>query len=400
MSEETPTPPARNSGPGVISALLLCLSIFVIVGIYGYSIFDAKKRDETLVLAPVRPAPAQPPVDVEPDEEIAPTDELAGVEPPTDELADVELPTVTPEVAQPDPEPEPPVILTIVQELVDLEEEETEEPAPPKMVVVDDPTPPIVTPEIPEIPEVPEVEEEVVVFDEEEFLATGWKAEASEVLRGFMAAASMEERGAFVLASARASSSMRAMQQDPVPWGDLAVEDFKHIDLSDADRRKGIFLMLREIPGDGPSAPSSKSYAFFKRTENGLKLDFEIFSQTTGKAFQRFIERPQPGVSRIFRVFITEDPTPREGETKNYKSYFVAGLSDFSAATRIRVTSVSPVGKILAAADFTSEDGSRRIMRNATVELRWTDQPENSAIELSRFICWEFLGLGGEPLED
>jgi hypothetical protein len=380
MSKENPPQPTRNSRPGVVNALLLCVSVVVILGIYGYSIFDAKKREDAMVLAPTRPAPTLSPADVDPDGTVAPTDDLGDVEPPG-------LPPV-------EEEPDPPLVVTIIEELVDPEVDEPLDPQPPEVVVVDDPMPPI------EAPQPPLIEEEVVVFDEEEFLATGWKIEASDVLRGFMAAESADERSAYVLESARASSSMRAMQQDPLPWGGLEVQDFKHIDLSEADRRKGIFLMLRETPVDGLPEKSSRSYAFFKRTENGLKLDFEILSQTTGKAFQRFIERPQSGVSRIFRVFIAEDPNPRDAETKIFNSYFIAGLSDFSAATRVRVTSESPVGKILAAADFTSEDGSRRIMRNATVELRWTDQPENSAIELSRFICWEFLGLGGEPLED
>ena len=411
MSEETPLPPTRNSRPGALNAILLCLSVAVILGIYGYSIFRTTTQDDDLVLAPVRPAPvesiepdAAAPEDPAPEEvdepEITPTDELADqeipeapaiepIEPTEEDLALVDQ--ATDEPTSEETEVSPPVIVAIDDEMPDEIED-----APPVALVVEDPMP---ADETPDAPVIEEIDEEVVVFDEEQFLEEGWKVEASEVLRGFMAATSLEERAAFVMDQDRVSPRLRALErQETAPWQGLSADDFNHIDLSEADRRKGIFLMLREVPGDDLSGDSIRNYAFFKRTDDGLKLDLEVFAQTTGQTFQAFIERPQPGVSRIFRVFIAEDPAPPDASERNYRSYFVAGLSDFSAATRIRTTTESPVGRILAAADFTSEDGARRIMRNATVELRWTDQPENPAIELSKFICWEFLGLGGEPV--
>lgn len=397
FSEPIKRAPRHRESPRKTSALLLGASVAVILGIYGYSIFSTKTAQDDLVLAPVRPVPAEPDTSTPADPQMPAND---------DETAQVDQPTpVT-------PEPSPPIIIAILDPLPYEDDEgasepnesppttiieiEPEEDPPTAIVVVEEPMP------IDPIADTPVVEvEEVVAVDENEFLETGWKIVASETLRGFIAATTLDVRAAFVMDPERVRSRMRALeQQGNMPWKGLSPEDFKHIDLSEADRRKGIFLMLRETPGEDPAATADRSYAFFKRTEDGLKLDFEVLLQTTGKIFPNFIERPQPGVTSIFRVFIAEDPAAREAGTSNYAPYFIAGLSNFSSATRIRVTNQSPVGRILGAADFTSEDGARRVMRNATVELRWTDHPENPTIELSKFICWEFLGLGGEPLED
>jgi len=348
-------------------------------------------RDVTLADKPTHgdepTVPGDVAVVVDPGPVDAPVDTTAAIVPPVDHSTDT-APSVQPpvDVAAPRATPVP-----IAPPTVDVPADTT----PTDVAVAESPDP------VGQIDEPAEPVVEAPPFNEEEYLESGWKSDASEVLRGFLAAQSLEERSSYVLDTDTVKASMRALQRRGIePWQGLTPDDFKHIDLSEADRRKGIFLMLRETTADAPGATADRCYAFFKRTEGGLKLDFEVFAQTTGRLFHQFVDRPQPGFAQVFRVFITEDPAPREPETQNHQTYFVAGLSNFSTATRIRVTNVSPVGRILGAANFKSEDGSRRVMRNATVELRWTDQPENSTIELSRFICWEFLGLGGEPLDD
>jgi hypothetical protein len=421
---------------GVMNGFLVGASAAVILGIYGYSIFNAGKTGEALLAAPVDPRVVDRPLRPSPQPDDSTTTDTT----PDDELAQQDSPPVQ-------PDPMPPVMLSIVEMLDDEDDIPSGDPPSTDAPVAEVPKPPdattpptdvaqLVDPTMPEagdatpidptddetlVAEPPpsdvasvadplpadETEDatvntgDIAPFDEEEYLKNGWKFEASEVLRGFMAARNIEERSNYVHNPELVRTVMRTVErQGNPPWKGLTPDDFTHIDLSEADRRKGIFLMLRETPDEDPAANSNRSYAFFKRTAQGLKLDFEVFAQTTGRAFQRFIDAPKPGHAEVFRVFITEDPVASQFETANSQSYVVAGLSNFSAATRIRMTSVSPVGQILAAANFTSEDGSRRVMRNATVELRWTDQPENSALEMSRFICWEFLGLGGEPLDE
>jgi len=385
--------PRAKKSRGALNVLLCLASVAVILSIYGFSIFQAKTRSDEITVVPAPPVAEEPlelPADIEPttiesiDDEIpvadldaeepmpkpaddVPTDVAAFTDPlQVDESEETELPDETPPVAMIDDQDD----LTTIEDPAD---------APAEAARVDDPPP----------------------FDEQAFLDGGWKSEASEVLRGFITATSLEDRITYVMDPERVKNAMQAIeQQDAMLWQELSLDDFKHIELPEADRRRGIFLMLRETPGDDPDTASGRSYAFFKRTNDGLKLDFEIFSQTTGQSFDKFIEAPQPGVSKIFRVFITEDPESLRDSTTSHRAYFVAGLSNFSTATRIRTTTGSPVGRILNAVNFTSEDGARRIMRNATVELRWTDHPDHSSLELSKFICWEFLGLGGQRIHD
>ena len=283
----------------------------------------------------------------------------------------------------------------------DEDDESTPETAP-----LDDTTDAIAAAPVPETPREgpqPAPDEETATTDAtdaEPPPEAGWKADASVVLRQFLAATTHEERLTHVLAPERIGPQLAAYHRDAdaTDYG-ITVEDFTHADLSESDHEKGIFLMVHddESVENAATAPL-RTYAFFKQTGDGLKLDWEVFRQTRHAMFKDFIDRPQPGVSRVFRVFITVDPSPGAANYPNHRAYYITDLGNFKAATRIRVTNASPAGSILSSMDFDGEGEGRHIMRTATVELRWTDQPENSVIELSKFICWEFLGLGGEPI--
>jgi len=463
----TPAAAAKKSG-GILKATLLCASLALILGIYGYSIYEVKSGGNDLVLAPPRPVEttvAPPTTPEAPAPEPAPEPETlidAGEDP--DEESKWEMPGLVPPASGQEPVDAPPGMAVLV-EMLDPEEDiedpdsisggevavtepetptaeeppatlEDETPIAPPVATLEDEipvAPPVATPvfdepepappedplageidtpadvqetDVPEPPEVdpselPVIEGELEAFDEEAFLAGGWKTQASEVLSGFMASTDYEQMSGHVIEPERVSRLLRALQREPnKPWAGLSAGDFNHVELSDADRDRGIFLMLREVSGEDPATAATRSYAFFRRTDDGLKLDLETFVQTTSNSFQRFVAHPQPGLTRVFRVFITEDPTTADAADANHRSFIITGLANFNAAARIRITNESPVGRMLASVAFTADGGSRRIMRNATVELRWTDQPENSNIELSRFICWEFLGLGGQMIED
>jgi hypothetical protein len=381
MSEEIPPTNHRShvvhNAPGVLNALLLGASVIVILGIYGYSIYRTSTVGEELVLTAPRSAEASIEPAVKSDEEaLSESDEGAPSETKgTDQAEDDPGMSLT----DPDPGESPVEEKTYLAAVVETPEPETTQ----------------------ENDDTAEVPVEVAVVDEEEFLERGWKFEASDLLQGFLSATTVEQQARFLNDAERVAPLLNSIHQQPgKPWDGLTVNDFKHIDLSEADRRKGIFLMLRETSGEDSNGPADRSYAFFKRSEDGLKLDLEVFLQTTGNAFGNFVNMARPGTSQVFRVFITEDPASPPSPDANFRTYIIAGLANFKSPARVRVTDVSPIGQILGATHFKSEDGSRQVMRNATVELRWTDQPDHSVIELSRFICWEFLGLGGEPIDD
>ena len=54
----------------------------------------------------------------------------------------------------------------------------------------------------------------------------------------------------------------------------------------------------------------------------------------------------------------------------------------------------SEVGKILAALNWRGMN-RERIMLTATVKLGWNEKTP-SMLHISKVICWEFLGVGGE----
>lgn len=348
----------KAHAPGALNALLLGTSVAVILGMFGFGIFQASRQRESDVFTPAKPAAESitaRSADSEPSgsEELSAANAAPVAEEPPDEAPDTESALVS-----------------------------QEQPAP---ATAGDAAPAL----------------EADAMDEEKYLEHGWKAEASQVLEAFLTSEYTGQRGQWVLEPGRVANILEAIETlESPPWSELSAQDFNHVDLSLNDRRKGMFLMLRKSGGDEDKPTEERSYAFFKRTEDGLKLDLELFLQTTGKSFQTFTAEPRPGTTRVFRVFITEDPGSNPSETDASRGYIIAGLANFDSAIRIPLTRTSPVGRILEAANFRSDDGERQIMRNATVELRWTDQPNDSKLELSRFLCWEFLGLGGKPMDE
>jgi hypothetical protein len=135
--------------------------------------------------------------------------------------------------------------------------------------------------------------------------------------------------------------------------------------------------------------------AFFKRTPEGLKLDWETFAQSKYRTFRNMIELPDPGQAAVFRVQISEDvPDTGKPLPSTKKTYRVFDPSSPESSARINVNVDSEIGRTLSEINWIGAQ-NRPIIRTATVELKWSagDQPE---LQINRFICWEFLHLGGQ----
>jgi hypothetical protein len=137
-------------------------------------------------------------------------------------------------------------------------------------------------------------------------------------------------------------------------------------------------------------------HAFFKRTAEGLKLDWEVFVQTKYRTFETFVKVPEIGNVGIFRVLIVED-VPEKGRletgTRTYRLVDPANIGD---SARINVKFDSETGRALSIINWRGGKENQPITRTATVELKWTGEASAPELEISRFICWEFLGLGGQ----
>lgn len=261
------------------------------------------------------------------------------------------------------------------------------------------------------------------------YRSSGWIPEAEEVLQKFVAAESIEERAALTIRGKQNESEMAAIYQD---FDEIEhrtpVSVFSPVSLGDQDTKRGIFLMtysrpeqfairnfFRPIPPlrvkyglEEPNGlllteasvnnfvdESVKVMAFFRKTPDGLKLDWQTYAQTKYRLLNRFIANPEPRKRGIFRVFVQED-VDLDGRdvagTSVYRFTDPAYQLDYA---KVLIRDESELGKVLAPLKWRTRVVRKAPVRNATVSLVWSDDPEPE-LQMGELICWEFLGLGGE----
>ena len=273
-------------------------------------------------------------------------------------------------------------------------------------------------------------------FEEDQYIQIGWQKEAFQVLNGYLKGRTTEEKLPYILGG----ESMKSRLDDfyggsVISDQDTPADAFTPFGLSEADRKRGLFMMIYDQPPQfamkeffRPLATLEVQYgvdeadlllstlakldnfamepllvhAFFKRTSDGLKLDWSVFAQTKYRTFQNFVELPDPGRAETFRVLMFED-VPDKGRavpgTRTYRLADPSGTTDASRiitdSARINVPVDSEIGRTLNVINWRGSETARPTTRTATVELKWTTEEPYHLI-ISRFLCWEFLGLGGE----
>lgn len=265
---------------------------------------------------------------------------------------------------------------------------------------------------------------------EDYYLRIGWQKEAYQVLRGYLAGKTVEEKLPYILHP----ESLAERMEDFYGGGeiidtDTPADSFSPYELSMEDRKRGLFLMIYDQPtqfdikeffrplasaevqaglDDAGLLLSSvakmnnftmaplRGHAYFKRTPEGLKLDWEVFAQTKYSTFQTFVELPEIGLTGVFRVFVTEDVPDKRRVEQGCRTYRVFDTASPSVSTRINVKVDSDVGRTLSVLNWREIQDARPSTRTATVELQWMGDETSPQLKIKRFICWEFLGLGGE----
>ncbi len=267
---------------------------------------------------------------------------------------------------------------------------------------------------------------------EANYIRIGWQNEAYDTLAGFMAANSVETKLPFVHEPEKLKSKMDDFYGGTViNDSDTPADSFSIQDLSEEDRKRGIFMLTYDQPPQfamkdffRPLASLEVQYgvdeadillstvarvsnfamepvrvhAFFKRTDSGLKLDWEVFAQTKYRLFQSFVELPDIGRPETFRVLIVED-VPEKGQgVRGTRTYRISDPANMADSTRINVLLDSEMGRALSIINWRGTKQNYPTTRTATVTLEWTGQPDNPVLGIKRFICWEFLGLGGKEI--
>lgn len=268
------------------------------------------------------------------------------------------------------------------------------------------------------------------VAREEAYIRAGWQKDAKQVLENFMAATTAEAKLPFVLNADELKQPISDFYGDgAIDDSDTPADGFSPAELPEKDRRRGLFLMTYDQPPQfdlkqffRPLAPLEVQYgvdeadmllsavsrsenfemeplrvlAFFKRTPQGLKLDWEVFAQTKYRRFLNFTELPATGATGVFRLWVVEDVPANGGFDPATRTYRLTDPANQEDIARITVPVDSEAGKALSVINWRGTKENRPISKTATVELKWSGDANAPELQISRFICWEFLGLGGE----
>jgi hypothetical protein len=265
---------------------------------------------------------------------------------------------------------------------------------------------------------------------EANYIRIGWQSDAYEALGEFIAGQSVKEKLPYIHNPERLREQMEMFYGGVVIHDeDTPADSFSVQELSEGDRKRGIFMLTYDQPPQfalreffRPLAPLEVQYgleeadillstvarvgnfsmepvkvhAFFKRTGEGLKLDWEIFAQTKYRTFQNFVELPDVGQPQTFRILIVEDVPEKGHGVAGSRTYRIVDPANLDDSARVNVTLDSEIGKELSVINWRGTKQGSPITRTATIELEWTGRPDSPVLEIKRFICWEFLGLGGE----
>lgn len=256
----------------------------------------------------------------------------------------------------------------------------------------------------------------------------GWKQDASDVLAGFMTAKSPEERMAYVIANDGVPEELGRFYPSGSDDMDTPLQYFVHRVGTEQDHQRGIFRMQYRQPSQtdmrhyfAPIGSLDKAMgvkgatlidmahaidkshmsapveilAFFKKTDGGLKLDASVFMQCKFRTFRSFVDFPRLGDKKIFRVKMSEAIDHEHRENKNIRTYRIEDCAYADDYVNVSVRGDSEIGRLLTPLNWRGTDREYQ-SRTATIELGWSEE-KPARLQLERLICWEFLGLGGEP---
>lgn len=257
----------------------------------------------------------------------------------------------------------------------------------------------------------------------------GWIEEAEAVLVKFLEAKTVEERAALTIRGSLNEAEMAAVYDEFAEEVQRTpVDVFSPMLLADQDTKRGIFLMIYNRPEQfaiggffRPVPPMRVKYgleepdlflvseaslinfvdqplrvmAYFLKTPEGMKLDWQSYAQTKYRLLRQFVDNPEAGRKGVFRVFVQEDVDldGRDGEGFSvFRFSDPANQKDFA---KVLVKNESELGRALAPLKWRGRVVGRAPIRNATVSLIWSND-EQPVLQMGELICWEFLGLGGE----
>lgn len=282
--------------------------------------------------------------------------------------------------------------------------------------------------------------EQTEAIDQRRFAQEGWKLVASNRLRGFLGAQSIEEKAKHVIGGAERVEDMRNFYAFKIPdEADMPVDAFSVDGSNIENRERGIFLMRYERPAQfdirdffRPVAPLEVQYkleepglllsglarlenfameparamVFFRQVGADLRIDWDTYVQTKYRTLRQFSGLPLGGADERFRVKVAEDiPDISSAAVTGMRCYRLTDPGIDADYVKVYVSEDSEAGQQLAGLNWVGVEGAAIVSRTATVDLMWSSG-DDPRLALKQIVCWEFLGLGGEegsaelPVED
>lgn len=259
-----------------------------------------------------------------------------------------------------------------------------------------------------------------------EYARDGWKREAQQTLDNFINAKTLEEKAQFVIGGRETMLRLEKLYGPSImDERETPADAFVAMPLGDEDLSRNIYLMAYDRPaqfemskffrplasievqqGLSTLDPLTESFthvsnfamdpmkiqAFFKKTDHGMLLDWDVYLQTRHRTLKRFIEDAKPGQSGVFRTLIVEDVPLADDAANDLLVYRIGDPAHMVDTYRIGVPRTSPIAASLAKINWR---GTKNITPNvATVTLELT-KSDLGIPSIKRFVCWEFEGLGG-----
>jgi len=142
--------------------------------------------------------------------------------------------------------------------------------------------------------------------------------------------------------------------------------------------------------------PPREALAFFAKKNGKLLLDWDLFIQTWDRTLRSFIDGDLgPGPIR-FRVILSLDkPVFENGEMVGETIIRVQDPLHREDVIRVPIYYHDPVVTALLPAARVLETDPSAGMRDQTATLELSRSPDTGRVTISRFVCKEFLGLGG-----
>jgi len=142
-----------------------------------------------------------------------------------------------------------------------------------------------------------------------------------------------------------------------------------------------------------------RAQVFLKKVEGEFLVDWETYIQTKNRTLRDFVGNPDSGKTETFRILLTEDISTTYEKNQSLRNYRLSDPTHYKEDWAIvTVQRDSKIGKLLEKYAWTDVSGKSPNNTNssATVRLRWSND-QIPVLELAEVICWEFLGVGGDP---